>query len=151
MSDPDTLSLDFEVRAPVAHAFRTWVERAGLWWPPSHTVTGDPASVTFERGQGGRIVEVARDGAEHVWGHITHWDEPREIGFVWVHVFDPSQATHVTLTFASEGPSTRIRLEQRGFAALGVAGEVRRARTGTAWGVVMSSYAAVVEAGQSAG
>lgn len=146
MSDSDTLVVEFEVQVPASHAFRVWTERAGLWWPRGHTVSGDPEAIVFEPGVGGRIVERGHDGTEHEWGEITAWDAPREIGFLWVHVFDRSQATHVVLTFAEVGSTTRVRLEQTGFAALGEAGAVRRERTWGAWGVVTSAFVRAAEA-----
>jgi uncharacterized protein YndB with AHSA1/START domain len=146
VSDSDTLVVEFEVRAPASQAFRVWTERAGLWWPKGHTVSGDPESIVFEPGVGGRIVERGDDGSEHEWGEITAWDAPREIGFLWVHVFDRSQATRVVLTFAEVGSTTRVRLEQTGFAALGEAGAVRRERTWSAWGVVTSAFVRAAEA-----
>jgi uncharacterized protein YndB with AHSA1/START domain len=146
VNDADTLVVEFEVRAPVAHAFRVWTERAALWWPKGHTLSGDPASIVFEPGVGGRILERGRDGSEHAWGEITAWDAPHEVGFVWVHVFDRSQATHVVLTFAQDGPTTQVRLEQTGFAALGEPGVVRRERTWSAWAVVTSAFARAADA-----
>ena len=148
-TDVDTLVVEFEVRASVAHAFRVWTQRAALWWPRSHTLSGDPEAIVFEPGVGGRIVERGRDGSEHEWGEITSWDEPRSLGFVWVHAFDPSQATHVELTFHDAGEATQVRLEQTGFAALGEAGVVRRERTWAAWAVVTSAYVADAEATSS--
>jgi uncharacterized protein YndB with AHSA1/START domain len=145
VSDPDTLVVEFVVRAPVAHAFRVWTERAALWWPKGHTLSGDPASIVFEPGVGGRIVERGRDGSEHEWGEITAWDEPRAVGFLWVHAFDRSQATRVLLTFAESGSATQVRLEQSGFAALGEVGVVRRERTWSSWGVVTSSFVQAAE------
>ena len=145
MTDPDALVVEFAVRAPVAHAFRVWTQRAALWWPRSHTLSGDPESIVFEPGVGGRIVEHGRDGSEHEWGQITEWDEPNSVGFVWVHAFDAAQATRVALTFAADGPTTQVRLEQTGFTALGEAGAVRRERTWAAWGVVTSAYVADAE------
>lgn len=146
MTAADALVVEFEVRASMEHAFRVWTQRAGLWWPRGHTVSGDPESIVFEPGVGGRIVERARDGSEHEWGEITDWDEPHTVGFVWVHVFDRSQATHVSLTFEPAGAATRVRLEHTGFAALGEAGAVRRERTSSAWGVVVVAFVADAEA-----
>ena len=139
MSD-DTLVVEFDVRAPVERAFAVWTERAGVWWPKGHTVSGDPDSVRFEPRVGGRIVERARDGAEHVWGEVTAWDAPSRIEFLWHLFFDRTQATRVALTFSDQGATTRVRLEQSGFAALGEAGAVRRDRTLLSWGTVTSAY-----------
>jgi len=139
MSD-DSLVVEFDVRASVEHAFAVWTQRAGTWWPKGHTVSGDPDSVRFEPRVGGRIVERARDGAEHVWGEVTAWDAPSRVEFLWHLFFDRSQATRVALTFTEDGPTTRVRLEQTGFAALGDAGAVRRERTQLSWGTVTSAF-----------
>jgi uncharacterized protein YndB with AHSA1/START domain len=149
VTDPDPLVMEFEVRASTEHAFRVWTRSAGLWWPRGHTVSGDPDSIVFEPGVGGRIVERGRDGSEHQWGEITDWDEPHAVGFTWVHVFDRSQATHVRLTFVPDGSATRVRLEHTGFAALGEAGAVRRARTNSAWGAVTSAFVTDAESPSS--
>jgi uncharacterized protein YndB with AHSA1/START domain len=145
VSDDDLLELDFEVQAPAERAFRVWTQRAGLWWPKAHTIGGDPESIVFEGGVGGRILERGRDGVEHEWGEITAWDEPNELAFRWVHVFDPAQATNVTLSFLSDGATTRIRLRQNGFAALGEPGQERRARTRGGWSTVLAAFARAAE------
>lgn len=140
MIGPDTLIVEFEVRAAVAHAFRTWTRKAGLWWPASHTVSGDAETITFGPGVGGRIVERGRDGREYDWGAITDWDEPHRVAFSWVHVFDAAQATQVSLTFEEDGGVTQVRLEHTGFAALGDPGAERQARTSTAWSAVTKAF-----------
>jgi uncharacterized protein YndB with AHSA1/START domain len=140
VTSDDALVVEFEVGAPVAHAFAVWTTRAGLWWPKGHTVSGDPASIVFEPAVGGRIVERGRDGSEHEWGEITAWDEPTQVGFLWYHVFDRSQATHVSMTFEPVGEGTHVRLVQSGFAALGPAGAERRARTTAGWGAVAGAF-----------
>ena len=141
----DSLVVEFDVRASVEHAFAVWTERAGTWWPKGHTVSGDPESVRFEPRVGGRIVEQARDGAEHVWGEVTAWEAPSRVEFLWHLFFDRTQATHVALTFTDRGPTTRVRLEQTGFAALGDAGAVRRERTLLSWGTVTTAFAGDAE------
>ena len=143
----DALVVEFEVRAPAEQAFEVWTRRAGLWWPKGHTVSGDPDSVVFEPRVGGRIVERARDGVEHVWGEVTAWDAPRRVEFLWHLFVDRSQATRVALTFDDLGGSTRVRLEQTGFAALGEAGAARRERTQLSWGVVADAFTGAVADG----
>ena len=141
----DSLVVEFDVRASVEHAFAVWTQRAGTWWPKGHTVSGDPESVRFEPRVGGRIVERARDGAEHVWGEVTAWEAPSRVEFLWHLFFDRTQATRVALTFTDRGPTTRVRLEQTGFAALGEAGAVRRERTLLSWGAVTTAFAGDAE------
>ena len=104
-------------------------------------MSGDPESVVFEPYVGGRILERGRDNSEHVWGEITRWDEPHRIDFRWHLFFDPSEATSVSLTFEPIGESTRIRIEQTGFVALGTAGRLRREGNVGGWSAVSGSFA----------
>ena len=141
MTIADDLLVEFDVRASPEHAFQVWTRRTSLWWPPSHTLSGDPESVVIEPVVGGLIVERAHDAREYVWGEVTHWDEPHSLGFLWHLFFDRSQATQVTLTFTPSDVGTRVRLEQSGFAALGDAGIQRRQGTEGAWAVVTEAFA----------
>ena len=52
----DALKLEFDVAAPVPHAFEVWTSRIDLWWPRDHTVSRDAAAtIVFEPRRGGRI------------------------------------------------------------------------------------------------
>jgi uncharacterized protein YndB with AHSA1/START domain len=135
------LIVEFEVGVPPAKAFDVWTRRCGMWWPPEHTVSGDPAAITFESRAGGRIVERTRDGAEHDWGRVLDWAPPTRLRYSWHLFFEPSQATEVELTFTAVEAGTAVRLEQRGFDRLGEAGPPRRERTGQVWGRLTAVYA----------
>jgi len=64
MTEPITVT--FEVACDPAHAFELWATRASLWWPHSHSRSGDPdLTVTFEPRAGGRIFERTPDGKEY--------------------------------------------------------------------------------------
>ena len=41
------------------HAWSVWAERTSLWWPASHSVSGEPEAVVIEPRAGGRIFERA--------------------------------------------------------------------------------------------
>ncbi len=137
----DPLVIVFEVHVPRPRAFELWTTRCATWWPPSHTVSGDPAAITFEPGRGGRIVEHAAGGGEHVWGQILDWEPPARLRYLWHLFFDPAQATEVEVTFSPIAGGTAVRLEQRGWEQLGEAGPGRRARTRNAWSVITARYA----------
>jgi uncharacterized protein YndB with AHSA1/START domain len=137
----EPLVVEFEVAVGPAEAFDVWTRRCGLWWPPSHTVSGDPAAIVFEAGPQGRIVERGPDGAEHDWGRILDWEPPTRLRYLWHLFFTPSEATEVELTFTAVGAGTAVRLEQRGWETLGEAGPPRRRRTGAVWGELTAVYA----------
>jgi hypothetical protein len=35
----EPLLIELELRCSAAHAFATWTDRFGLWWPPGHTAS----------------------------------------------------------------------------------------------------------------
>jgi uncharacterized protein YndB with AHSA1/START domain len=138
---PEPLVVEFEVGVEPPQAFDTWTERCAMWWPKSHTISGDPAAITFEARPGGRIVERAPGGDEHAWGEVLDWDRPDRLRYLWHLFFDRSEATEVEVTFRPSGAGTAVRLEQRGFERLGEAGPPRRERTQQAWGAITARYA----------
>jgi uncharacterized protein YndB with AHSA1/START domain len=137
----EPLVVAFEVDVPPPKAFETWTTRCATWWPRSHTISGEPEAVTFEPRAGGRIFEQAADGTEHQWGHILDWEPPSRLRYRWHLFFDPSEATEVEVTFRPAGVGTAVRLEQRGWEALGEAGPGRRERTDQAWRMITEGYA----------
>jgi uncharacterized protein YndB with AHSA1/START domain len=145
MTDP--LVLEFEVGVPPARAFEVWTRRCATWWPPSHTISGDPAAITFEPRAGGRIVEVAPGGGEHDWGEVLDWEPPSRLRYLWHLFFDRSEATEVEVTFSEAGDGTTVRLEQRGFERLGEAGPARRTRTEGAWRSITAEFVRACENG----
>ncbi len=142
----EPLIVEFDVRAAPSHAFDVWTRRCQLWWPRDHTVSGDPASITFEPWAGGRIFERARTGEEHDWGQVLDWGPPTRVRYLWHLFFDRSEATEIELTFTPVDDGTRVRLEQRGWERLGDAGPPRRTRTGQVWTELTAVYGDVVAA-----
>ena len=139
MTDP--LVVEFAVQASPEHAFATWTERCAMWWPAGHSLSGHPASITFEPRPGGRIFETATDGTQHDWGTVVAWEPPTRVAYRWHLFFDPSQATDVEVTFrGGENERTIVRLEQRGWERLGDAGPTRRTRTGSMWAEFTALY-----------
>jgi uncharacterized protein YndB with AHSA1/START domain len=138
---PEPLVVEFTVDAPVAHAFDVWTRRCAMWWPSSHTLSGDPAAITFEPFTGGRIYETSPDGAEHEWGEVVAWQPPYRLSYLWHLFFDRAEATDVEITFTAAGQATTVRLEQSGWERLGAAAAPRRERTGSAWAMITARYA----------
>ncbi|MBV9817468.1 MAG: SRPBCC domain-containing protein [Solirubrobacterales bacterium] len=147
----EPLVVEFEVGVDPARAFDAWTRRCATWWPASHTISGDPAAITFEPRPGGRIVERGRDGATHDWGRVLDWEPPHRLRYAWHLFFDPREATEIEVTFAARESGTAVRLEQRGWERLGAAGPPRRAKTGEVWGRLAAAYADAVADGDDAG
>ena len=138
------LVVELDVATDVDRAFSTWVDRATLWWPPGHTMSGRPEAVVFEPKVGGRIYERDAAGAEHTWGEVLVWDPPARFECLWHLGFSRAEATRVAVTFTPERGTTRVRLEQTGWDALGEAGRARCERTVTGWTEVTDVYRAFV-------
>ena len=59
----EPIELRFTVACSPEHAFEVWATRTSLWWPHSHSRSGDPGlTVTIEPRSGGRVYEFAASG-----------------------------------------------------------------------------------------
>lgn len=143
MGDPlPPLVVELTVAASPEDAFDSWTEEATRWWPKGHTVSGDPVAIVVEPRVGGRIFERAGDGTEVDWGEVISWERPHRFAFHWHLFFARAEATQVELTFRPVAGGTCVRLEQRGWEALGNEGRVRRERTVHGWAAVTAPFAA---------
>ncbi|SDJ09125.1 Activator of Hsp90 ATPase homolog 1-like protein [Frankineae bacterium MT45] len=139
MTEP--LRMSFDVACSVEHAFAVWTSRIAEWWPPDHTVTGQPAQVVLEAGVGGRIYERDAAGVEHDWGEVTDWQPPMRLGYLWHLGRDRTDATVVEINFAPVGPtSTRVEIEHRGWERLGDSAETWRSRNQLGWDSLVPHY-----------
>jgi hypothetical protein len=139
--------MTFDVACSAEHAFTVWTSRIGTWWPPGHTVTGQPGlDVILESGVGGRIYERTADGAEHDWGEVTVWKPPTQLAYLWHLRRDRADATEVEIRFLATGDAaTRVEIEHRGWERLGsVAGEWRE-RNRAGWRSLLPHYLAAIE------
>jgi hypothetical protein len=145
MSGP--LRMSFDVACSVEHAFTVWTSRIGAWWPPDHTVTGQPGlDVVLQGGVGGRIYERTADGAEHDWGEVTVWKPPTQLAYLWHIGRDRVTATEVEIRFVAQGDATtRVEIEHRGWEQLGNAAEEWRDRNLGGWQTLLPHYLAAIE------
>ena len=74
------------VACDLEHAFRTFTEGIGAWWPvETHSISAGPdgsqppEAVVFEPRTGGRVYERAEDGRECEWAAILVYDAPHRI------------------------------------------------------------------------
>ncbi len=140
-----------EVRVPLAPeaAFRLFTRELGSWWPiASHSIEPERVvAIDFEEREGGRIVERWTDGGAD-WARITAWDPPRRIVLAWSPTLPPGTPTEVEVTFEpGQGGTTLVRLEHRGWQALGETAIEARASYGTGWEPVLAGYLRAASAG----
>jgi uncharacterized protein YndB with AHSA1/START domain len=125
-----TVLVDFEP----AEAFELFTARIDSWWPVrTHSYGGEQVKrVVFEQHVGGRVYEVTDEG-EQDWARVREFDPPS--GFVLDWLIGTANGSEVEVTFAPEGPGTRVVLEHRGF-------EAQDARDNYAggWDVVLAPF-----------
>lgn len=136
------------VASDMEHAFRTFTEDVGSWWPSeTHSIgEGRVAAVVMEARAGGRFFERWDDGTEHDWGEIVDWDPPRRFVCTWRPNHERSAATEIEVRFEAVAEGTRVRLEHRGWDRLGAEGADLRRDYATGWAPVMDRYARRCEA-----
>jgi uncharacterized protein YndB with AHSA1/START domain len=106
------------VRAAPERAFAAFVEEIGAWWRPSplFQTTPRPGRLSFEPGEGGRLIETRDGGKVFEIGKISVWEPPRRLAFSWRQANFPLDLyTEVEVGFEAVGEETRVSVEHRGF------------------------------------
>jgi uncharacterized protein YndB with AHSA1/START domain len=106
------------VKATPERAFQAFVEEIGAWWRPNvlFQTTPRPGVLSFEAGEGGRLIETREGGKVFEIGQIRVWDPPRALVFSWRQANFPLDLhTEVEVGFQAVGAETRISVEHRGF------------------------------------
>lgn len=124
------------VDATPAEAFALFTEGIASWWPvATHSYGGDRVTdVVHESGVGGRVYEVTADG-EREWARVAEWEPPVRLRLEWL--IGDACGSEVTVTFAPEGPGTRVELLHGGFGA-----SDPRERYDSGWDIVLAPFVA---------
>lgn len=140
--DPiEPLRLAFRVQCSAEHAFMTWTERIGTWWPIDHTASGEPnLAVVLEGRIGGRIFERTSTGTEHDWGEVLAWEPPHRLVYSWHLGRGRADATEVEIRFLPGSDATRVEIEHRGWERLGAEGADWRDRNLGGWSTLLPHF-----------
>jgi len=107
------------VRATPERAFTAFTDDIGRWWRPNPMFAftpRDPGILSFEPGEGGRLVQTLKSGKVFEIGRISRWEPPHRLVFGWRQAtFAPDQATEVEISFEAVGAETRVTVEHRGW------------------------------------
>lgn len=106
------------VKATPERAFAAFVGEIGAWWRPSplFQTTPRPGRLSFEPGEGGRLIETRDGGKVFEIGRILTWQPPHRLVFSWRQAsFPPDLHTEVEVGFEAVGEETRVSIEHRGF------------------------------------
>ena len=125
-------------------AWTLFTRDLGTWWPvDTHSVGGDRvAAVSFEEGPGGRIVERWDDGTEHEWARVRAWDPPGRLVLAWHPNPGATVSTEVEVRFTAVDGGTVVRLEHRGWDALGAEAQAARDTYDIGWAGVLGKLSA---------
>lgn len=118
----------------------------GAWWPKDRFATSvmrgqSVQELRVEAREGGRILEVASDGQEHLWGTIRTYDP---YGYLKLdfHVPHPSEEnpgfSTVEVRFTPLGEDrTEVELTQSNWEALGDVAEMVQSGYRQAWDAIL--------------
>jgi uncharacterized protein YndB with AHSA1/START domain len=139
-----------------ADAFELFTEHIGVWWPTekfsraADEQYGDGVEVervVFEPRAGGRLYEVTSEGVEGVWADVAAYEPPARIVLAWKPNDRSEPPTEVEIVFEPDGDGTIVRLEHRGWDALGArAAEAREGHDG-GWQLPLERFVAAAAAG----
>jgi len=106
------------VKATPERAFQAFVTEIGAWWRPNtlFQTTPRPGVLSFEPGEGGRLIETREGGKVFEIGRIQAWEPPHRLVFSWRQAnFPVDLHTEVEVGFEAVGEETRVSVEHRGF------------------------------------
>lgn len=107
------------VNATPERAFEAFTAEIGAWWRPNtlfQTTPRSPGRLSFEPGEGGRLIETLESGKVFEIGRVLAWEPPGRLVFSWRQAnFPPELQTEVEVTFEAVGEETRVSVEHRGF------------------------------------
>jgi uncharacterized protein YndB with AHSA1/START domain len=142
------------VSASQAHAFETFTQRMGRWWPlqSHHIGASDPQIAVIEPRVGGRWYERAADGAECDWGKVLVWDPPHRLVLTWSigsdWKYDAKLHTEVEVRFVAETKErTRVELEHRRLGQYGANAPMMKSifESERGWHGILQRYAEAVQ------
>ncbi len=107
------------VKASPERAFAAFTRDIGMWWKPNSLFRFTPRSpgvLSFEPGEGGRLIETLPNGKVFEVGKIRAWQPPARLVFGWRQAtFTPDQDTEVEITFEAVGEETRVSVTHTGW------------------------------------
>ena len=142
----DPVRKEITVNCDAQTAFDTFARNISSWWPKDkHSVSamnGKVAqNVILDPQTGGRIYEIAHDGAELDWGSVKEFEDGKRLVLNW-HINAPaSEATEVEVSFSSrDDGKTDVVLIHRNFEVLGDNGPGMRDGYNNGWVNVFENH-----------
>jgi uncharacterized protein YndB with AHSA1/START domain len=140
------------VKATPERAFAAFFGEIDLWWRPNglfQFTPHSPGTLSFEAGEGGRLIETLANGKVFEIGRIRAWEPPHRLVFGWRQAsFAPDQDTEVEVRFEPLGDQTRVTVEHTGWDSVPQAHAARHrfpatvflTRHGEWWQTLLEAY-----------
>ena len=107
------------IKATPARTFAVFTQEIGAWWRPNALFAftpREPGVLSFEPGEGGRLIETRAGGKVFEIGRIRVWTPPSRLVFGWRQAtFAEGQDTEVEVRFEAVGDETRVTVEHTGW------------------------------------
>ncbi|MEO8926698.1 MAG: SRPBCC family protein [Caulobacteraceae bacterium] len=148
------------VKAPPDRAFAAFTGEIGAWWRPNpmfQFTPRDPGVLSFEAGEGGRLIETLPNGKVFEIGKVRVWAPPHRLVFGWRQAtFDEGQNTQVDIRFEAVGEETRVTVEHTGWDSVPAAHVARHRfpdaiflrRHAEWWQLLLASYKQGLDGGK---
>jgi uncharacterized protein YndB with AHSA1/START domain len=111
--------VSLRIKARPERAFEAFTKEISLWWRPNTLFAftpREPGILSFEPGEGGRLIETRNGGKIFEVGKIRVWSPPLRLVFGWRQAsFTPEQLTEVEVSFEPVGEETRVTVEHHGW------------------------------------
>ncbi len=142
------------VKATPERAFAVFTRDIGLWWRPNALFAFTPRDsgvLSFEAGEGGRLIETLASGKVFEIGRVTAWEPPLRLAFGWRQAsFSDGQNTRVEVRFEPVDDETRVTVAHDGWDSVPAVHRARHGfpdaiflrRHGEWWQALLSSYKA---------
>ena len=105
------------VHATPERAFEVFTRDIALWWRPNALFAftpRDPGVLSFEPGEGGRLIQTFANGEIFEIGKVRAWSPPDRLVFGWRQAtFATDQDTEVEVRFEAVVDETRVTVEHR--------------------------------------
>ena len=123
---PAPVRKSVHVAATPEHAFDTFANGIGRWWPKTHKIgPADLDRPIIEPKAGGRWYELDVE-----IGKVSVWEPPARLVLIWQLTpefkYDPDLITEVEVRFTPDGEGTRVDLEHRDLERLGEKADAMR-------------------------
>jgi uncharacterized protein YndB with AHSA1/START domain len=144
---PAPVRKTIHVHASPEHAFDTFANGIGRWWPRSHHIgKAEFDRPVIEPREGGRWYELSVDGSQCDIGKVLAWEPPSRLVLAWQltpeWTYDPDLITEVEVFFTPEGDGTRVELEHRYLERMGERAEEARQSVDSpnGWGLILQLF-----------